>query len=46
MKRNAFSLVLLVGMTFPILAAEPLAQRIRHTDLSQVPEGHSHGSEG
>lgn len=24
----------------------PLAQRIRHTDLGKVPEGHSHGSEG
>jgi uncharacterized cupin superfamily protein len=29
-----------------MFAAAQLAQRIQHTDLSTVPEGHSHGSEG
>lgn len=37
---------LLVATALRLFAAEPLAQRIRHTDLSKVPEGHSHGSEG
>ena len=38
--------LLLAVSSLPVFAAEPLAQRIRHTNLSKVPEGHSHGSEG
>jgi uncharacterized cupin superfamily protein len=38
--------MMLMLAALPLFAAEPLAERIRHTDLSKVPEGHSHGSEG
>jgi hypothetical protein len=35
-----------VFAALPLFAAEPLAERIRQTDLSKASDGHSHGSEG
>ena len=46
-RRCEIALALMVLATsLPLFAAAQLAQRIEHTDLSKVPEGHSHGSEG
>jgi uncharacterized cupin superfamily protein len=39
-------LVLLAVLTLPLFAAEPLTQRIQHTDLSKIAPAHSHGSVG
>jgi mannose-6-phosphate isomerase-like protein (cupin superfamily) len=48
MRIAAVVLLAVFAATVPVLAQmhEPLAQRIRHTDLTKVPEGHSHGSKG
>ena len=39
-------MTLLAALAVPLLAAEPLAQRIKHTDLSHLTPAHSHGSVG
>jgi len=40
------SLVLLAAITLPLFGAEPLTQRIKHTDLDKLTPAHSHGSTG
>jgi hypothetical protein len=45
-KYDIVMVILLLWVALPLFAAEPLAERIRHTDLGKVPEAHSHGSEG
>jgi mannose-6-phosphate isomerase-like protein (cupin superfamily) len=42
--RASFALPIIVAL--PIFAAEPLAQRIQHTDLEKLTPAHSHGSVG
>lgn len=39
-------LVLLAAVMVPLFAAEPLAQRIKHTELDNLTPSHSHGSTG
>jgi mannose-6-phosphate isomerase-like protein (cupin superfamily) len=46
-RKRKLALTFLLGLlALRVFAAEPLAQRILHTDLTKVPEAHSHGSEG
>jgi uncharacterized cupin superfamily protein len=40
------SIVLLAAVALPLIAAEPLAQRLKHTDLSHLTPAPSHGSVG
>jgi uncharacterized cupin superfamily protein len=40
------SLVLLAAITVPLFAADPLAERLKHTDLDKLTPAHSHGSAG
>lgn len=40
------SLMLLAVLELPLFAADPIAQRIKHTDLDKLTPAHSHGSTG